>query len=67
MNPIGFLIAAVGLFALAGSMSRWPWFWNSGRARTVVDIFGRSGARTFYFVIGMFLVVTGFYVVVIDM
>ena len=67
MNPIGFLIAAVGLFAVAGSFSRWTWFWRSGRAKTVVDIFGHAGARTFYFVVGMILVVAGFYVVVVDM
>ncbi len=67
MNPIGFLIAAVGLFALAGSMSRWPWFWKSGRARTVIDIFGHGGARGFYFLLGMALIVAGFYVVVVDM
>ena len=67
MNPIGFFIAAIGLFAVAGSLSRWPWFWRSGRAKTVIDIFGHAGARTFYFFLGMFLVVTGFYVVVVDM
>ena len=67
MNPIGFLIAALGVFALAGSVNCWRWFWRSGRARTVIDVFGPAGARTFYFLVGIFLIVTGLYVVIIDM
>ena len=36
MNPIGLVIAAVGLFALAGGLRDWRWFWRNRRARTAI-------------------------------
>ena len=66
VNPIGFLIIAVGAFAVAGGRSRWPWFWNNSRARRVVAVFGRRGAQTVYVVIGTLLIVTGIFAALAD-
>ena len=66
LNPIGPLIMAVGAFAVAGGLSHWPWFWNSFRARSMVNFFGRGGARTVYVVIGALLIVAGIWATIAD-
>lgn len=66
MNPIGLLIAAVGVFAIAAARRDWPWFWNSRRAKTATHLFGRRGARAFYVVLGSILILAGFGAAVAD-
>jgi hypothetical protein len=41
-----------GLFALAGAIANWSWFFGSFRARLPVLLLGRTGARGFYALIG---------------
>jgi hypothetical protein len=61
LNPIGYLIAAVGLFALAGGLSDWSWFWNNSRARRVTSAVGRRGGRIVYVTIGILLILMGIF------
>jgi hypothetical protein len=42
------LVVAAGAFCLAASFKNWDWFFNNHRARLIVAIFGRNGARIFY-------------------
>lgn len=53
------LLASVGLFCLAGAWKNWDWFMNNRRARLIVALLGRTGARWFYGLLGLgFLAVT---------
>ncbi len=53
-----FLICA-GIFSIAGALFNWNWFMNNTRARGIVGLLGREGARIFYGVLGVFLLITG--------
>jgi hypothetical protein len=59
MNYIGLLIVACGIFSVCGAVFDWDWFLNSRKAEFFVSMFGRSGARIFYVVLGLFLVIMG--------
>jgi small neutral amino acid transporter SnatA (MarC family) len=54
---LGILLIAAGLFAIAGAVLNWEWFMNARKARTIVGLFGRTGARVFYVILGLFLCV----------
>ena len=49
---LGLLWVAAGGFSVAGGICDWEWFMNSGKARGVVSLFGRNGARVFYCLLG---------------
>ena len=59
MNMIGLFFVAAGLFSIAGAICNWEWFINSRKARTLVKLLSRNGARIFYGVLGLALVVLG--------
>ena len=60
MNLVGLLLVFCGLFAIAGSVCEWEWFFNHPKARLIAAIFGRTGTRVFYVVLGGGLAVFGF-------
>ncbi len=49
----------VGLLSVAASYFNWDWYFNNYRARFLVKIIGRRGARIFYTFLGLFLVGLG--------
>ncbi len=55
MNPLGLFFVGVGVFALAGSICNWDWFMNARKARFMVAILTRNGARIFYALLGLAL------------
>jgi hypothetical protein len=59
MDLGGLLFVAIGLFALSGAGFNWDWFMNHRKARLFSSIFGRSGARFFYGLLGVGLIVLG--------
>lgn len=59
MNPIGLGFIAAGLFAAIAGVGNWDWFMNHPKARFMCSVFGRSGARIFYVVIGIAFIVLG--------
>lgn len=59
MDIFGLFLVAIGIFALFGALFNWDWFMNSRRARLFVRLLSRNGARIFYAVIGLSLVVLG--------
>jgi hypothetical protein len=59
MDPIGYISIAGGLFTLVAAAGDWDWFMNHPKARLFCSIFGRSGARVFYAILGIGLVVLG--------
>jgi hypothetical protein len=49
-----------GIFSIAGGIFNWDFFMNNSRARFFVDIFGRDGARLFYIVLGVVVILLSF-------
>lgn len=56
---IGIIVAAGGVFVLAGSAFNWEWYWDRRRTRVWVDLLGRVGARIFYGIMGVAVLVLG--------
>lgn len=57
---VGWLIAAIGLFTMVCAAADFYWFMNSRKAQLLVGILGRRGARIFYILLGLtILVVSG--------
>lgn len=58
-NAIPLVLVGVfaGLFSIAGAWFNWEWFMNSPRARPIVWLFGRDGARAFYALLGVAMIV----------
>jgi hypothetical protein len=56
---MGWVIAACGAFAICGAFFNWEWFMDNDKTVIVVNLFGRTGARIFYGVLGIALVVMG--------
>ena len=59
MNLPSLFFMAAGLFSLAGAILNWDWFMNSRKARFMVRILTRNGARIFYGFLGFTLFVFG--------
>ncbi|MDE6665435.1 MAG: immunity 17 family protein [Ruminococcus sp.] len=60
MNTLMFVIVIlVGAFSLIASVKNWDWYFNNRRARPFVRIFGRTGARIFYGLLGIFIIFVG--------
>jgi len=53
------IIVAAGAFAICGAAFDWDWFINHRKARFFVTLFGRTGTRIFYGILGSALVVLG--------
>ncbi|MBK8011073.1 MAG: immunity 17 family protein [Deltaproteobacteria bacterium] len=58
MAIFAFFIAA-GTFSILGAVKNWDFFMNHRKARRLVAVLGRTGARWFYGVLGTALVVAG--------
>jgi hypothetical protein len=50
-----------GIFVIVAVVVDWNWFFSHPRARFFVDVFGRSGARMFYGILGCAFLFPGFY------
>lgn len=59
MNPVGLIFTAVGVFTLCGAGLDWDWFMNHRSARLFTWLFGRTGARIAYGLLGIGFVVVG--------
>jgi len=60
MHPIGvFMCVAGGAFSVLGGVLNWNWFFAMSPATTVVRLIGRTGARIFYVLLGLFVIAGG--------
>jgi len=59
MNPAGLILIVVGLFSFAGGLFNWNWFMNTSRARALARSIRPVGARAFYIVLGIIVIVIG--------
>jgi hypothetical protein len=55
----GLLLVVGGLLLLTGGIYDWDLVMNSRRARPVVYVFGRIGARIFYGILGVIFFMAG--------
>lgn len=55
------LLVAVGLFSVLAGVSNWDFFFNSRKARLWIRLFGRGGARIFYILLGVLIIVLGIF------
>ena len=56
-----FFAIAAGAFCIYCSYKDYDWFFNNHKARPLVSLFGREGARKFYYVLGAILVFLGLF------
>jgi hypothetical protein len=58
MNWLAWFFIGFG-FAMVAAATSWEWFMTHRKARLFVKLFGRNGARAFYFILGGALVAFG--------
>ena len=56
---MGWILAAMGSFAVVGATLDLDFFFEHRKARFFVNLFGRTGTRVFYFILGIAIVVLG--------
>lgn len=60
---IGLLfLSFAGVFSILASIFNWDFYFTDRRARLIVKIAGRTGARVIYGIFGLVLIGLGFYV-----
>lgn len=59
MNLFGLLVVAAGIFSICGAYFDWDWFINSSKARLLVSLLGRNGARVAYGLLGTVITLMG--------
>lgn len=50
----------MGLFCIICAVMDFNWFMNSRKAQRMSKMLGRNGARVFYVIIGIILIILGF-------
>ncbi|HEY2839272.1 MAG TPA: immunity 17 family protein [Pirellulales bacterium] len=55
----GWILVAFGLFTVGAAALDFDWFMEHRKARPLVSIFGRGGARIFYVLVGAAFLVGG--------
>jgi len=60
MSPLlGIFLIFAGLFSTLAAVLDWNWFMMHRKARLFVALFGRTGARVFYVLLGLGLAAVG--------
>ena len=59
MKPFATVFVLIGILALCGGIFNWDWYMNHRKARFMVNLFTRNGARFFYALVGTALIVYG--------
>ncbi|MDJ0581218.1 immunity 17 family protein [Crocosphaera sp.] len=55
----GLFVIVAGVFSLCGAILNWDWYMNHRKARFLLRMLGRGGARVFYGVLGLGLIILG--------
>ena len=61
MNPIGLVGIAAGLFCVVAAYKDWERFFTHHKAKFIVKMLGREGARVFYTVVGCVFIAGGMF------
>ena len=66
MNILFMIIMVLsGIFAVCGAVFNWDFFFQHRRARRIVAVFGRNGARIFYVLLGVLVIFCGIMFVIL--
>lgn len=65
MEWTGLLVLLGGAFSICGAIFEWGIFMNHYKARIMIKLLGRRGARILYAVLGAVLVVLGLVILVV--
>ncbi len=49
------LFMAAGLFSILGAYFEWNFFYKNRKVQRIIRLFGKSGAKIFYIVIGLII------------
>lgn len=56
---MAYFFVASGVFAFVSALSNWDWFMGHPRAALFVKLFGQTGARIAYALVGLTLIAIG--------
>lgn len=56
---LGLFLGSMGVFTICGAACDWDWFMGSRKARFFVAMLGRNGARVFYGLLGIAIILIG--------
>ncbi len=63
MNPTDYFIfvlfIALGCFSMIAALFNLDWYFRTSAAQSFVNWFGRKGARIFYLLLGVLLIICG--------
>ncbi len=60
----GLLVIASGAFSLLAAIFNWNWFFRASKSALICKLFGRTGARIFYGLLGALLFAGGLWFMV---
>ena len=55
------LFIVVGFYSIAGAALNWEWFMGDPKAKVFARLFGRTGTRFFYILLGVGTLIFGFF------
>ncbi|OPZ88926.1 MAG: hypothetical protein BWY74_02936 [Firmicutes bacterium ADurb.Bin419] len=55
-----FFLLGAAIFTIMGAIFNWDWFFENRKARLMVSLLGRTGARVFYIIVGLFVAALSF-------
>jgi len=55
------LFIVVGFYSIAGAALNWEWFMGDPKAKVFARLFGRTGTRVFYILLGVSALIFGFF------
>ena len=58
-QPFGIIFIIAGLFSAVCAVLDWDFFMNHRKARFIIKMLGRKGARVLYMILGAALVILG--------
>lgn len=62
INPdifVGSVTIGLGLFVISAAIFNWDWYYQLQKARWIQSLCGRNGARVFFGILGLGLIVLG--------
>ena len=54
-----FIAVLMGMFTIGCAVADFDWFMNNYKARPLVNLVGRDGARIFYGILGLIIILLG--------